>query len=72
MKNNPVASTVMGMILIGILGAIFVGIPFGLEILCCKFTDKHAAGIILSAPILVFFAFLLGDGFLANRSQTER
>ena len=69
--NNPVMSTIVGVILIGLASGLAWAIFFGLEMLCRLVTDETSRATILLIPLILIAGHLLGAGFLENREKTK-
>lgn len=71
MKNNPVISTITGVILIGLAGGVVGVLLWALTKLCKLISDENTLATILAAPLILFLAYLVGYGFLENRSKAN-
>ncbi len=71
MDSNPALSTVVGIVIVGVGAGLLWGLLFGLEFLAGLVTNKNLMGAIIAAPMVGFIAYLVGDGFLQNRSRSR-
>lgn len=69
MGPNVVMSTVAGVAILSVSAAVGWGIKFGLE-LGYSVMGK-SLGYVLAAPIVLFVAYLVGNGYLENKSSSR-
>ena len=57
----------MGLVALVAGGGIIYGLTFVLELLANSLSNKNVGGLLVCSPMLVFLAYLIGQGILANR-----
>ncbi|MCC7403845.1 MAG: hypothetical protein IT288_05540 [Bdellovibrionales bacterium] len=68
MNQNPIACVIAGTLIVGVAGTAIWGLVFVLELLA-KTVDKTTGLMLLSAPLILFIVYLVGQGFLEYRQQ---
>jgi hypothetical protein len=74
MNPNIFTGTLVGIVLVGVLGAGIWGLIFVLEIAVniIKPLGPNVCAFIIGFPAIIFMCFLIGNGFLEYRHQNAR
>jgi len=72
MSPNLVTSTIAGVVIVAVV-AVGIGLLImGLEVFVGAVKDENQVAALIAAPVILFFAYLIGNGFLEYRQMGRR